>query len=232
MISVTAPIAVSERSIAPSTASSASRFCGGTAAVGEGVRRAHGAASNPSRRDVSRRAAISAAAAGKQNTCSYHIPRPDAVLHRGAPELPRRNPARSGEFSAPLHRRCGAPVENCRRTRRRPRRPPPRSVRLGSASALGSARVARRRELGSASASTSTSTSSRSSSSASAASVARTASSWARAGRLGLGPLGRLHRGELLLRRQLAALGHDERLHLGGDALEHVHRHGEAADRA
>ena len=63
-----------------------------------------------------------------------------------------------------------------------------------------------------------------SSSSASASSVARTASSWARSAASASAALGRLDRGELLLGRQLATLGHDERLHLGGDALEHVHR--------
>ena len=39
-----------------------------------------------------------------------------------------------------------------------------------------------------------------------------------------LGPLGLLDRRELLLRRQLAAFGDDESLHLGRDALEDVHR--------
>ena len=49
--------------------------------------------------------------------------------------------------------------------------------------------------------------------------------------RLGRGcRLGGLHRGELLLGRQLAALGHDHQLDLGRDALEDVDRHRVAAD--
>ena len=46
----------------------------------------------------------------------------------------------------------------------------------------------------------------------------------------GLGRLGGLHRGQLLLGRQLAALGDDERLHLGGDVLEDLDRDRVAAD--
>ncbi len=42
--------------------------------------------------------------------------------------------------------------------------------------------------------------------------------------------LGSLHRGELFLGRQLAALGHDHQLDLGGDALEDVDRDRVAAD--
>ena len=43
-------------------------------------------------------------------------------------------------------------------------------------------------------------------------------------------PLGGLHRLQLLLRRQLAALGHDQRPHLGGDVLEELDRDLVAAD--
>ena len=49
-------------------------------------------------------------------------------------------------------------------------------------------------------------------------------------GRLRLGPLGRLERCQLLLGRQVAALGDDEGLHLGRHPLEHVDRDAEAAD--
>ena len=42
--------------------------------------------------------------------------------------------------------------------------------------------------------------------------------------------LGGLHRRELLFGRQLAALRDHKRLDLGDDALEHLHRHREAAD--
>ena len=251
---MTAPIAVSESSIAPSTASSASRFCGGTAAAGSACvvltgrqsSRNGGRATTPG--DVRVRASGRIPACRpEQNTCSHDVNRRGRRAGRLSPiagRRPQRGSCPHGKsrsvrgVRAVVHTPARV-VWTALRTSVRGRRPPALAGSGSPARPRRSARRARAR-LGSCSAA-----SPRrpprprparprprpsSSSSASASSVARTASACAPLGGLRLGPLGGLHRGQLLLGRQLAAFGDDEGLHLGGDALEHVHRDAEAAD--
>ena len=153
---MTAPIAVSERSIAPRTDSSASRFCGGTSpTVVRGSR-----SRVP---DQTCRAAVTSRTAhrgratrpheqGKRNTCSHHIP---CAGRRSPPRThscPRPQSPLGAEIRRVVHSRrvaavdcCGTAVWTAEGPRRRPSAAqlrPRRLVRLD--------RPRRRRRLGGA----------------------------------------------------------------------------------
>ena len=222
---MTAPIAFSESSIAPSTDSSASRFCGGTSAVGSAcavLTRQHQSRRAEPRPDGTRPAEDPRARSRENGT---HVPMlsptPDTVVHRSARNCSSARARSLRSFRALVHSPRRAALwevwTTLWGTREGPHAGPSRhsfsasTGTVASSSSSGPPRAA-------------------GSSSVSASSVALSASACAVRRGLGLGPLGRLERRELLLGRQLAALGHDERLHLGGDALEDVDRDRVAAD--
>ena len=255
---MTAPIAPGESSIAPSTDSSASRFCGGTCGdwapgwAPTGAQRRRGRRPGPwhpvkpQRRTAStlgihRRLWEVEAANCRQKE------RPFASFSTaGVDKLPPVHNSRvrlEREVHSALHRPVERAVENygrsapARAPARRPRAPRPRArpARLAPRPprAPGSRRTARRPQPPPASACPR------------ALGLGRVLDLERRLelgrrfgavrlrlgldGRLRLG-LGGLHRGELLLGRQLAALGDDERLHLDADVLEDLHRDRVAAD--
>ena len=217
----------------------------------ECVRRAHGAAFKSERRtghDSGRRVGP---ASGRIPACPARIehtfvcvnrrgrrrrpvvPRLPAGVHRKRHVFPTDNPAPCVEFvrsSTRLYASCGRAEE-----KRGGRRPPPLVQAAGSSSASGAASSG---SAGSCSAGASASAAASAASSASSLELLLGERLLGRAhrlgvgalGGLGLGPLGGLDGGQLLLGRQVAAFGHDEGLHLGGDPLEHVHRDAEAAD--
>ena len=235
--------------MAPRTDSSASRFCGGTGAVARrdlGERLSHPASHAEPLVDccphdpqaVDGRVLVLDTTASKANICSddiHSFPRRE-VANRTCPQ--ERKPFPQLVSAAVDTARIRRKLRELARTARGSTKLPGVSALVvgrlgGSAAGAGSPALGAQRS-GSVSAARVAGRSPplgglRLSSSSSSSSVAVCS---ARRG-LGCGLLGRLgglHRRELLLGRKLPALGHDERLHLDLDALEHGDRDRVAAD--